>query len=297
MKTSEQTGELMKALASVQPKMVVAAFDSENPHFRSKYAGLSAVREVAGALNEVGIAIVQDPQVVRREWKAGEDCLALVEVIVTTRLQLGEQWIESSLALRPAKDDPHGVGSAITYARRYTLSSIVGMAADADDDANAATVPDGKPPAEKKTEKKQAETKKAAPQAAPPASASDEQRKEVVSLFSSLGLSDGQKANALVKYKITSLEKMTAASAEAILAPMRKAKAKKDAEAPKLDRTQIDAALGVLAGVVEQLAVTEEQRDAMVQKIYGQKTLAELNPQEIIEVMDALGNQYGGSDA
>ena len=295
MKTSEQTGELMKALASVQPKMVVAAFDSENPHFRSKYAGLSAVREVAGALNEVGIAIVQDPQVVRREWKAGEDCLALVEVIVTTRLQLGEQWIESSLALRPAKDDPHGVGSAITYARRYTLSSIVGMAADADDDANAATVPDGKPPAEKKTEKKQAETKEAAPKAAP--LASDEQRAEVKSLFSALGLSDGQKANALVKYKITSLEKMTAASAEAILAPMRKAKAKKDAEAPKLDRTQIDAALGVLAGVVEQLAVTEEQRDAMVQKIYGQKTLAELNPQEIIEVMDALGNQYGGSDA
>ena len=295
MKTSEQTGELMKALASVQPKMVVAAFDSENPHFRSKYAGLSAVREVAGALNEVGIAIVQDPQVVRREWKAGEDCLALVEVIVTTRLQLGEQWIESSLALRPAKDDPHGVGSAITYARRYTLSSIVGMAADADDDANAATVPDGKPPAEKKTEKKQAETKEAAPKAAP--LASDEQRAEVTSLFSALGLSDGQKANALVKYKITSLEKMTAASAEAILAPMRKAKAKKDAEAPKLDRTQMDAALGVLAGVVEQLAVTEEQRDAMVQKIYGQKTLAELNPQEIIEVMDALGNQYGGSDA
>ena len=303
---SDDIGALAGALAAAQGEMSNAHLDQENTWYstterKAKYASLAEIRDtVVPALSKNELALMQLPFTERPA-----DGPTIVGAVTMLAHSSG-QWIRCRVGFRPGKkkkdggmeylDEPHSGGSAISYARRYGAAAVVFIAAEDDDDGNNAS--GGEKPGSKSTTPPQTPPK-TTPKAKvePPASASDEQRKEVVSLFSSLGLSDGQKANALVKYKITSLEKMTAASAEAILAPMRKAKAKKDAEAPKLDRTQMDAALGVLAGVVEQLAVTEEQRDAMVQKIYGQQTLAELNPQEIIEVMDALGNQYGGSDA
>jgi hypothetical protein len=60
-------------------------------------------------------------------------------VIVTTRLMHSSgQWVEASGRMKPMKNDPQGVGSAITYARRYGLQAIAGIPAE-DDDGNAAT--------------------------------------------------------------------------------------------------------------------------------------------------------------
>ena len=59
--------------------------------------------------------------------------------IVTTLMHKSGQWVSSELFLKPAKSDPQGVGSAITYARRYALAAMVGVVADEDDDGNAAS--------------------------------------------------------------------------------------------------------------------------------------------------------------
>ena len=53
------------------------------------------------------------------------------------------QWIQSELCMPLAKNDPQGVGSAITYGRRYGLAAIVGIVADDDDDGNAASLKSG----------------------------------------------------------------------------------------------------------------------------------------------------------
>ena len=58
--------------------------------------------------------------------------------VTTLLLHSSGEWIKDTLSLRPAKDDAQGAGSAITYARRYSLASLVGVVADEDDDAEAA---------------------------------------------------------------------------------------------------------------------------------------------------------------
>jgi hypothetical protein len=66
----------------------------------------------------------------------GLDNTVIVETILT---HTSGQWIQSELALPLLKADPQGVGSAITYGRRYGLAAIIGIVADVDDDGNAAS--------------------------------------------------------------------------------------------------------------------------------------------------------------
>jgi hypothetical protein len=128
MSTSEQTNEIAAALAKAQGEIANPTKDSENPHFRSHYADLSAgINAVREALSRNGIAFVQ--------------CTRLADdvLMVDTRLtHASGQWIESEFpACRfPAK--PQEVGSALTYARRYSLFAMVGIAGE-DDDGNAAS--------------------------------------------------------------------------------------------------------------------------------------------------------------
>jgi hypothetical protein len=64
------------------------------------------------------------------------------QVIVTTMLMHSSgQWISDILTLKPTKTDPQGMGSAITYARRYAYSAIIGMSTEEDDDGNSASKP------------------------------------------------------------------------------------------------------------------------------------------------------------
>jgi hypothetical protein len=128
MMTSEQINELAAALAKAQGAMKPAIKDSENPHFRSKYADLAANVEAARApLAANGLSVVQEATLAERG------------VAVTTRLlHASGQWIQfDPLTVPLSKADAHGVGSATSYARRYALGAALGLVAD-DDDGNAA---------------------------------------------------------------------------------------------------------------------------------------------------------------
>ncbi len=123
--------KLAFALAKAQGEMKNPPKDSVNPHFRSKYADLATVRDtVMPVLNRHGLSVLQLPC----------ECDALPALTTILMHESGE-WVETTMLLRPSKMDPQGVGSALTYARRYSLQSIAGVAADEDDDGNAASRP------------------------------------------------------------------------------------------------------------------------------------------------------------
>ena len=123
MKTSEQINELAAALAAAQGMMENAVMNRINPHFKSKYADLAAIFDAARKpLSANGLAIVQT---------IGDG------VLHTRLLHTSGQWIASEHPL-PMSGRPQEIGSALTYARRYSLSALIGIAADEDDDATAA---------------------------------------------------------------------------------------------------------------------------------------------------------------
>lgn len=128
MHTSENIDALAKALSAAQGEMENAPLNKENPHFRSKYADMAAVRDaVMPALRKHKLAIVQGTEI-------DGDRLTLR----TRLLHESGQWIESAYPLPMNTDKPQALGSALTYARRYSLAAICGITADEDDDANTA---------------------------------------------------------------------------------------------------------------------------------------------------------------
>lgn len=126
MTTSEQVNEIAAALAKAQGKMKNAALNKVNPHFRNRYADLAAIRDaVTPELSVNGIAATQTIGF-KDDGR---------QFVVTRLLHTSGQWIESACAI-PPPGDMQKMGSAITYARRYSLSAICGIAADEDDDGN-----------------------------------------------------------------------------------------------------------------------------------------------------------------
>lgn len=134
MQKSETIGELAKALAVAQGEIQNAKKDSENPFFKSKYADLAAVREAyQGPLSKNGLALIQTPRTSITE----ESTIVFVETLLC---HSSGEWISEELSAIPVKTDPQGIGSCITYLRRYGAGAITGVAAD-DDDGNAASRP------------------------------------------------------------------------------------------------------------------------------------------------------------
>jgi hypothetical protein len=134
VRTSETIDKLAAALAVAQGALQPAVKESTNPHFKSSYVDLHGVwKSCRDALSKNGLSVVQG---------GGDKGDGSTITYVCRIMHASGQWIESELTLRPAKNDPQGVGSAITYARRYLLASMVGVAPqDEDDDANAASAP------------------------------------------------------------------------------------------------------------------------------------------------------------
>jgi len=126
MNRSENISELAKALSQFQSELRVVAFDSNNPFFKSKYASLAAI-------------ITHAMPVLAKNELAISQLLTEDAGVETVLMHSSGQFISSIVKLKPVKEDPQGLGSAITYARRYALSAILGIAADQDDDANVAT--------------------------------------------------------------------------------------------------------------------------------------------------------------
>ena len=135
MTHSEQIKDIATALAKAQAEIEGAKKDSNNPHFKSSYADLASVWDACRkALTGNGLSVVQGP--VSDEGRVG---------VTTMLMHSSGQWLESTFFMRPTKDDPQGAGSALTYARRYALAAMVGVAPE-DDDGNAASEkPSGKP--------------------------------------------------------------------------------------------------------------------------------------------------------
>lgn len=129
MKTSEAINEICDALSKAQGQFKAAKKESINPHFKSKYADLASVWDaVREPLAVNGLTVLQDVT-------TGEK-----SVSISTRVaHKSGQWIEfGPLSVPLSKNDAHGVGSAISYSKRYSLSSALGIASDEDDDGNHA---------------------------------------------------------------------------------------------------------------------------------------------------------------
>lgn len=128
MNKSESVSKIAEALSKAQSTIKNAVKDSDNPFFKSKYADLASVREACqGSLSANGLAVVQFPE--NREGKL---------VLATMILHTSGEWLSGELEMTPTKADPQGIGSAITYARRYALAAVTGVATE-DDDGNSAS--------------------------------------------------------------------------------------------------------------------------------------------------------------
>lgn len=128
MQTSTETSDLFAALAKAQGEMQNANLNKINPHFRSKYADLAAIRDATiPALAKHGLSILQGAESHDGGW-----------VLVTRLTHASGQWIETAYPLAHLPNDPQKQGSAMTYAKRYAWSALCGIAADEDDDGNAA---------------------------------------------------------------------------------------------------------------------------------------------------------------
>ena len=124
---SKQT--LINALVKAQSEMSHAVFDQTNPHFKSKFASLKSVIDaVKPALNANGIAFVQKSV----PMEAG----IAVETVFYGH---GEELATGPVTVPVDRENAQGFGSALTYAKRYSLAMACGVAADQDDDGNAAT--------------------------------------------------------------------------------------------------------------------------------------------------------------
>lgn len=128
---SDAINEISGALAKAQGEMQHAGKTTDNPYFKSKYADLPAVMDAARpALAKNGLSVVQITQIDEHGKMT----------LITQLCHASGQWMRSWYPINPVKNDPQGIGSALTYARRYAYSSIIGVAAAGeDDDGNAAS--------------------------------------------------------------------------------------------------------------------------------------------------------------
>lgn len=130
---SQTIGALAKALASAQAELQPATKNSQNPFLKNRYADITAVyTAIRSVLPSHGLAVVQTMIPAEKGFVA----------VRTTLLHESGEWIAGEISM-PCQSDkggigPQQVGSAITYARRYSLSAIVGVVSEDDDDAEAA---------------------------------------------------------------------------------------------------------------------------------------------------------------
>jgi len=129
MEKSESITELAKALNKFQAECSGAKKNANNPHFKSKFANLEAVINCAkDALSDNGLSVVQFP--IMDQGYCG------VETIL---MHSSGEFISNKLLLACKKQDPQAMGSAITYARRYSYQSVLGIPSEDDDGEKSMT--------------------------------------------------------------------------------------------------------------------------------------------------------------
>jgi hypothetical protein len=123
---SESIKEIATSLSGFQKEMEAVKKDSSNPFFKSKYADLSSIiAEIKAPMLKFGLSYSQFP--------TGENELT------TILMHRSGEWLQGTFKITPDKNNPQGIGSAITYGRRYALGAILGIATEDDDDGEKAT--------------------------------------------------------------------------------------------------------------------------------------------------------------
>lgn len=120
--------ELFTALSKAQGKINAVSKDAKNPFFKSNYATLAAyIEQARPVLAENGLCVIQMMQTTEKG----------IELVTTIGHSSGAS-ISGSVLMNPTKNDPQGLGSCISYFRRYCYAAALGMVAD-DDDGHQAT--------------------------------------------------------------------------------------------------------------------------------------------------------------
>lgn len=129
MIASETLGKLTTALVKARAEIKHPARNKVNPHFRNRYADLTAVLDaVVPAFTANGLSLVQ---------------MVDGNKLVTVLSHTSGEFISSAADI-PAHNNAQQLGSALTYLRRYTVQALAGIAADDDDDGNVASKPKNK---------------------------------------------------------------------------------------------------------------------------------------------------------
>jgi len=119
---------IYKALSDFQAKCPLIKKDANNPFFKSKYAPLDSILPIVlPLLKEVGLVITQIPN-------------GLTLKTTLAHIESGEV-LEGTAELILDKQNAQGYGSALTYARRYSIVAMLGLNTDEDDDGNKASTP------------------------------------------------------------------------------------------------------------------------------------------------------------
>jgi hypothetical protein len=123
VKQTIEINELAAALAKAQASIKGAVKDSANPFFKSKYADLASVWDACRKpLTDNGLSVVQFPRLAN----------GMVEV-TTMLMHSSGQFLSDDLNAEPKDTSPQGIGSTITYLRRYALAAVAGVAPEEDD--------------------------------------------------------------------------------------------------------------------------------------------------------------------
>lgn len=129
MNKTDSIANLAKSLALAQKEIKPAHFDATNPHFRNRYATLASVYEACRTpLAKNGLSVIQ-----------GVTDFEGHTYLETMLVHESGEYITSGTKLIVDKESMQGLGSAITYARRYALAAMIGVVADEDDDGNQAS--------------------------------------------------------------------------------------------------------------------------------------------------------------
>jgi hypothetical protein len=129
MEKSESIKNIALALVNFHKLVGKIPKDSKNPFFKSSYASLPDILNVIDTpLIDSGLVISQFP--------TGNHCLTTILIHADS----GE-YLQDSYEMKPTKDDPQGIGSCITYQRRYAIGAVLSLNIDEDDDGNKASAP------------------------------------------------------------------------------------------------------------------------------------------------------------
>jgi hypothetical protein len=133
MTSSETIGAIAPALIKAQSQMQGISKEGKNPAFKSKYVTLDSILDtLRPILTSNGLMLTQGSQQPE----------TMQTVTVESRIiHTSGEWISTTVTIPVTKPDAHGLGSALTYGRRYSVSALLAISADEDDDANGAIAP------------------------------------------------------------------------------------------------------------------------------------------------------------